>query len=600
MGSPVQADFAPLTLKAPELDVWRDADGAIHIASRLESLPAAATLPDLLEQAVADAPDAPFLSEGGADGWTTISYGEFHRRACAFASRLLETPQGRSGKPMAILSGNSIHHLIAQFGAQMIGKPVAPLSPAYALMSSDFGRLKTVVDICAPDLFYVEDATPFTAALQALGVEDAAVLSLRNGAGPLITEWTSGAPSPRLSEARAAVTADHLAKLMFTSGSTGTPKCSIQTHAMLCAQIAGMEALELSDTRGDGTVLLDWLPWSHVAGGNIGINRVLHRRAHLHIDSGRPFPGMFDATVRALKDVRPTEFLGTPVGFQMLADALEQDDGLRIAFFSRLRRMASGGAALAGHVYERIQNAAIATTGAKIPFTTVYGATEVQSVAMVHWQTDKTHLVGAPTPGVEMRLKPFGKAYALAVRGATVSPGYLQADGQVHDERDKGGFFELGDLVWFEDPDHPEKGLSFAGRTVENFKLNTGTWVDVGAVRRAALEAAGGLLSDCVVCGVNENQVGLLAWPSPGAKLEDSATLEVRLDAYNRTAGGSSNRIGRLLLLDTRPNFDTQEITDKGYINQQRVRETRAEEVKRLFSTPLAEGVIDLSPAARS
>lgn len=599
MGHPIQADFAPLTLRAPDLDVWRDADGSIRLASRLPSLPAAATLLDLLDQATSQAPDAPFLSEGEADDWTTVSYGEFSRRCRAFASRLLATPQGRSGKPLAILSGNSIHHLVAQFGALMVGKPVAPLSPAYALMSSDFGRLRMVVDLCAPDLFYVEDAAPFAAALTALKVDDASVVALRNGAGPSMTDWTIGETSPELAGVRDAVTADHVAKLMFTSGSTGAPKCSIQTHGMLCAQIASMEALELSETRCDGTVLLDWLPWSHVAGGNIGINRVLHRRGHLHIDAGRPFPGMFDATVRALKVVRPTEFLGTPVGFQMLADALEQDDALRIAFFSRLRRMASGGAALAGHVYERIQNAAIATTGSKTPFTTVYGATEVQSVAMVHWPTDKTHLVGAPTPGVEMRLRPFGQAYALAVRGPTVSPGYLQPTGEIQDRRDKDGFFELGDLVRFEDPERPEEGLSFAGRTVENFKLNTGTWVDVGAVRRAALEAAGGLLSDCVVCGVNENQVGLLAWPSPGARPEDLATLQVRLEAYNRTAGGSSNRVGRLLLLDTRPNFDAQEITDKGYINQERVRDTRAQDVERLFATPLSEGVIDLA-AARS
>ncbi|MBX3492683.1 MAG: AMP-binding protein [Parvibaculum sp.] len=592
--------FAPLGLKPPATSIERHADGSLVLSSDLAPLKPSATLIELFEAAEAAAPEAPFLSEPSPSGWSTISYGDFMRASRALAVWLLGRPEGRSGRPLAILSGNSVHHAIATIGACMIGKPVAPVSPAYSLMSKDFERLGTVLAIARPDLFFVEDLVPFETALKALGVSGEKVVGRLNAQAEndisIICAANSGIA---LDLDRPAIGPDTIAKLMFTSGSTGVPKCSVQSHRMLCHQIAATEALEIHDTRGDGTVLLDWLPWSHIAGGNMCMNRVVYRRGHLHIDAGRPFPGMYHHTIEALKHVRPTEFMSTPVGFQMLAQALETEDGLAAAFFSRIRSMSSGGAALAADTFERIQTAAGRARGCKIPFTTVYGATEVQSVAMVHWLSDATGAIGGPLPGVQLRLRPVAGKYALDVKAQTVSPGYIGPEGNIVPVPMPDGYFETGDAARLADPEHPELGLVFDGRLAENFKLRTGTWVDVAAVRKGILDAAGGLLSDCVVCGVNEDFVGVLGFPGASASPEGLADLGARIESYNGSAGGSSNRVARFLMLTSPPAFDAQEVTDKGYINQQRVRECRADQVQRLFAAaPDAEIVCIEQPVA--
>ena len=60
------------------------------------------------------------------------------------------------------------------------------------------------------------------------------------------------------------------------------------------------------------------------------------------------------------------------------------------------------------------------------------------------------------------------------------------------------------------DPDDPNAGLVFRGRLAEDFKLTTGTFVRVGAVRTALLSAAP-LLADAVIAG--EDRAYAARWP---------------------------------------------------------------------------------------
>ena len=94
----------------------------------------------------------------------------------------------------------------------------------------------------------------------------------------------------------ARVTPDTHAKYLLTSGSTGHPKVVINTHRMLCANQQMLARIWPFLTRRP-PVLLDWMPWSHTFGGNHNLNLALARGGTLHIDDGRPVPGLIDRTV---------------------------------------------------------------------------------------------------------------------------------------------------------------------------------------------------------------------------------------------------------------------------------------------------------------
>ena len=225
------------------------------------------------------------------------------------------------------------------------------------------------------------------------------------------------------------------------------------------------------------------MPWSHISAGNIGFNGVLWAGGTVHLDEGKPIPGMFETTIKNLYEVSPIVFGSAPIAFSMLAEAMEADPKLRASFFKNLRYMAYGGATLSNDVYARMQALAIAETGHRIPLTTMYGATETQGITVVHWLTERVGLVGLPLPGITLKLVPNGSKYEVRVKGPTVTTGYHNDPEKTAAAFDEEGFYKLGDAARFVDPQDPAQGLVFDGRVTEDFKLDSGTWVSVGTLR---------------------------------------------------------------------------------------------------------------------
>ena len=158
---------------------------------------------------------------------------------------------------------------------------------------------------------------------------------------------------------------------------------------------------------------------------------------------------------------------------------------------------------------------------------------------------------------------------------------------------DEEGFYRIGDAVKFADADDPAKGIVFDGRVAEDFKLTTGTWVHVGAIRVKLIAAADPLVQDAVITGHGRSEIGALVFLSPAAKNVDAAELRARLQgALSKLAqeGGSSTHPRRLLVMTEPPSIDANEITDKGYMNQRAVLERRALLVEKLYAG--ADGVI--------
>ena len=305
--------------------------------------------------------------------------------------------------------------------------------------------------------------------------------------------------------------------------------------------------------------------------------------------------------IRNLKEIPTTQHTTVPQAWAALATALEQDDALAEVFFSRLTSMAYGGASMGQDIYERIQEVAVRFTGERISLSAGYGATETSPTASnVHWPNDKMGLIGLPLPGNTFKLVPAGEKLELRVKGVNVTPGYFRNPEKTAEAFDEEGYYKLGDAVKFVDPERPERGLAFDGRTVEEFKLASGTWVSAGAVRVAAVAACGGALSDAVVCGLNKDEIGLLgflnlAWcqrlvgealPADQLALHPKVQESIRagLSAHNKAHPNAAARIARILLQPMEPRADLGEITEKGYINQSRTQALRADQLELLYS----------------
>ncbi|WP_339614023.1 AMP-binding protein [uncultured Parvibaculum sp.] len=608
--------FKPLKQKPPKIVVERMDDGTTYVRSQHELPEMNRSVPHILAEKAAAHPERNFIGERGPDGaWRYITYGEAHRAARAVAAALLQRGLNQS-TPIMILSGNSIAHAVMALGAMKAGVPVAPVSVPYSLMSADYSKLKHVTATAKPRLVFAEQGEMFAKAINALDLGDDVTIVTGSGEVPGretlsyhdIIATPAGA---EVDEALDRVDHDTVAKYLFTSGSTGMPKGVVQTHRMMMAQLAAQEALRTEEPDPeDVPQSLEWMPWNHISAGNISFNGNLANGGTIHLDSGKPVPGLFDQTIANLREVSPRVFGSAPVAFGMLADAMERDPALRASFFRNLEYMAYGGATLSSDLYERMQRLAIAETGHRIPLTTMYGATETQGITVVHWITERVGLIGLPLPGMELKLVPSGAKMEVRVRGPMVTPGYHGDPEKTAKAFDEEGFYSLGDAAKFLDEDDPHLGLVFDGRVTEDFKLSTGTWVSTGTLRADVVAAMSPMVQDAVVCGLDKPYIALLAWPNvvgmkAAAGLPDDMApedvikhpkvidyLRNALETHNRGGGGSSSRIARLHLMLEPPSIDGHEITDKGYVNQSATASRRAHLVEKLFEADPADEVI--------
>jgi feruloyl-CoA synthase len=604
----------PIAYGTPDIACEQRADATMVLRSRTPLGAYDPSLAGMFRTAVATAPDRTFLAERDAAGaWRRISYADARRMVDAIAAALIE--RGLSAeRPVMILSGNAVDHALLMLAGFSAGVPVAPISVAYSLQSQDHAKLKHIAELLAPGMVYVADTGPFAKALAALDLAGAEVVASRNSQNhdgvTAFDDLARTTPGPALAAAVRAIRPDTIAKFLFTSGSTGLPKGVINTHGMLTAN--QQQVLQLWPFVAEAPLtLVDWLPWNHTFGGNHNFNLVMRHAGTLHIDGGKPVPGLIDETVRNLGDISPTILFNVPVGYAALLPYLERDEAFARTLFARLRLIFYAGAALPQDLWERLEAVSARATGERVPMTSSWGMTETAPMAtMAHFLIDRAGPVGVPAPGIEIKLVPNANKLEVRVRGPNVTPGYWKRRDLDEAAFDEEGYYLPGDAVRFSDPTNPGAGIVFDGRLAEDFKLTTGTWVYVGALRVGALAAASPALQDAVVVGENRAFVGLLAWPNvagcrklagAGAPTEVAELIRhpaVRdhvcstLKRWNATHSGTSQHVTRVLLLADPPSIDANEITDKGYINQRRAIERRKADVERLFANPPDEAVI--------
>lgn len=592
-----------------------DGTQLLEVVEQLPNYPD--TLIERLDHWASVAPDRVFVAQRNAGGeWESITYRDTLNRVRSLSQVLLDMNL-RPERPLAILSGNSTEHLLLALAAMYVGIPYAPLSPAYCLISKDFGKAKYICELLTPGAFFVDNTSNYGEALSAIAADDAEVIALNatgfTGAARTFNSLVSTPVTDAVDQAHSALTPDTIAKFLFTSGSTGMPKGVINTNRMLASN-QEMLAAVMPFLKVTPPVLLDWLPWNHTFGGNHNVGIVLYNGGTLYIDDGKPTPALFERTICNLQEISPTVYFNVPKGFELLADRLEQDDALRDRFFRDLNLMFFAGAGLAQHVWDKLDDLAIKSVGAKVGMLTGLGATETAPSAMfASLEESQSGVIGLPALGVSVKLVPNGGKLECRVKGPNVMPGYWrqpEVNAKVFDEE---GFYCLGDAAKFIDPSKPQRGMKFDGRISEDFKLNTGTWVSVGPLRARIIEAGAPVVQDVVIAGLDQAFVSAMVFPEreqcrilaglpSDAEVTDVVSHPAVIERFEQllrdlktSSTGSSNRVDRLTLLTDLPRLDAHEITDKGSINQRAVLENRAQLVEELYQSTPSSAVIKLT-----
>ncbi len=607
----------------PSVIVESHADGSRRLRSAIP-LPESSLRcsGEWLQRWARETPDTVFLAERGTDGeWIRVGYGAALARVKAIANALLGLDLSAE-RPVMVLSDNGIEHALLMLACLHIGVPHCAVSPGNSLMSKDFAKLRANVELLRPGLIFADPIERFMPAIDAVrGLHDGIVIAGSNSQPQAGTyafaamEQAGIDPTGKYAAVRkafAAVTLDTIAKFLFTSGSIGAPKAVITTQRMMCSnQEANAQIWPFMAKQKP--VIVDWLPWSHVFGGNYCFNKVLCWGGSFYIDGGKPAPGLIDKTVRNLSDIAPTQYFSVPRAYDMLVPLLRDNAVLRKNFFSRLQIIFYAGAALPQHLWEELDRLARMELGEPVTMLSSWGSTETAPAATdCHFQAVRSGVIGVPIPGTELKLVPVADKLEVRVKGPNVFPGYWKQHRLTQEAFDEDGFYIIGDAVEFVDPTRPEQGLLFDGRVAEDFKLLTGTWVHVGSLRVAGIDALSPVAQDIVVTGHDRDEIGFLVFPNMSecrrlAQLPAEAPADqvlrhpmvkerVRegLVRMKREGGGSSTYPTRLLLMAEPPSTEAGEITDKGYINQRAVLTRRADLVLYLYADEVDSGVITL------
>jgi feruloyl-CoA synthase len=603
-----------------EATVETRADGTRIWRSTEPLAPYPPVLTERLQHWADTAPERVFAAQRGADGaWQKISYAQMRQRARSLGQALCASGRELSAeRPLLILSDNSLDHLSLAFGALWVGVPFAPVSPAYALVATDFAKLRHIVATLTPGLVYVADTAAYGRALRECLPAEVPVLA---SGGPALDDrhcmdfasWLATEPGPACDEAHAALGPYSIAKFLFTSGSTKAPKAVVNTHRMWCANLQMIRQCFpfLAETP---PVLVDWLPWNHTFGGNHNIGIALYNGGTLYLDGGKPTPGGIRETVRNLREIAPTIYFNVPKGFEELCRAMGYDAELKRSLFRRVQAFMYAGAGLSQGVWDHLDRHAEAATGSERVFmTTGLGMTETApSCTFAVGEGVRSGHIGLPCPGVEVKLVPdpaSGK-HEIRFRGPNVMPGYWRNAAATAEAFDDEGYYRTGDAARCIDEAAPERGLAFDGRIAEDFKLSSGTFVSVGPLRARVTLAGDPLVQDVVVAGLDRDAVGLLIFPRiddmrrqfalPATLPAAEVLAEPRVRAFFQALAdrlwsegtGSATRPARWLLLAEPPSLDRGELTDKNSINQRAVLAARAALVERLYAEPPPPDVI--------
>ena len=225
-----------------DIEADRRTDGSVIIRSHIPLGAYETHIPVYLARHATENPDRIWLAQrrGPERRWHRVTFAEGKRVVDSLTQGLLDLRLDHD-RPLAILSGNSLEHAFVTLAGMQARIPVAPLSPAYSLLSQDHEKLKAIFSLLRPGIVFVQDGVAFERALDALDLKDASIVCVDRPPTSLtsvsFSELAGARPTSAVEDSLAKITGDTVAKLMLTSGSTGMPKVVINTQRMMCANV---------------------------------------------------------------------------------------------------------------------------------------------------------------------------------------------------------------------------------------------------------------------------------------------------------------------------------------------------------------------------
>ena len=402
--------------------------------------------------------------------WVSISSHEIYQHVVGVAGALREWGISK-GDRVAILSENRPEWTIADFACLLIGAVVVPVyttltaeQTAYLLADSGARAIFVSGEKLFLKVSSIRDRTSVEkiVVMDAVQTADAFPMQRLMHAGPKERD-------PQFDALARTIQPRDLATIIYTSGTTGIPKGAVLSHGNVAANIS----CSLSDFPvQSGEISISFLPLSHVTARHVDFAMLYHGVTLAYVS-------FVDQLPQALREVRPTIFVGVPRVYEKVHTQVEQKarsfpkkqiyrwalsvgrahrteilqgqtptslawklanrlvySKVREGMGGRAELFISGGAPLGRELAEWY-----AQIGIRIHEG--YGLTETSPVIAVN--TPKAHklgTVGKPLSNVEVRIAEDGE---ILVRGPSVFQGYWNRPKETA-EAFVDGWFRTGDI----------------------------------------------------------------------------------------------------------------------------------------------------------
>ena len=465
------------------------------------SQPTDMTLPRLLAQRVAAAPEAIAFQARDADGhWRPLSWQNFAEQVQQLRKGLAAAGL-RHGDRLALIAPVSlrwelVHHAAVSLGAVVVGLDAHDLPQRIANMAEQADIAAFVVADTAVLGQVGERRLASARFVLHLGAADASPLDpARQLDWPALTRLSEAAPAGGGNDA---VAPKDLATIIFTSGTTGAPRGIAYSHGQICLAVQAI--CEAFSFVGSSSRLLCWLPLSNLFQRIVNLAAV--RQGATTYLLGNPRQVM-----QVVGEVAPDIFVGVPRFFEKLYEGVRDGIdgqpplkrwlalrawalGRRMSRCTLQQRVPPLGLRLAHAAAERLvlrrirsimgsRLRVLVTGSAPTPrplledlhalgwlVLEAYGLSEnVIPMALNRADDFRFGTVGRPVAPNEIVVAENG---AVKVRGPGLFRGYLGGGSQL--ALDQEGFYTTGDLgEWDEDG-----YLRLVGRAGDLFKTSTG------------------------------------------------------------------------------------------------------------------------------
>ncbi len=434
------------------------------------------TVLQVLESTVSKHGSRPALRVKRDGAWQTLTWNEYGANI-RLAGRAMMKLGVAPGDGIVIIGKNCPEWLVADVGAIAAGAV-----PAGIYTTSTPEQCFYIANHCDARVAFAEDETQAAKFLEIKSrLPKLTAIVQMNGTPKAegVTSWAdfmklaNETPEADLNQRIANQKVNDLCTLIYTSGTTGDPKAVMITHTNITWTA---ESLLSALSFGPDEVIVSYLPLSHVAEQMISVHGPINTGCMV------AFADSIEALGDALKEVRPTVFLGVPRVWEKIQAKMVAAGAAGSPLMKAIAKWAKSVGLRGGYAIQRgepvpflyplakkiafdkvrerlgLDRARICVTSAapiakdtleyflslNIPILEVYGMSECTGPA-TYSRPDKfsTGKAGIVIPGGEIKIAEDGE---VCMRGPHVFAGYYKDPATTKETIDPEGWLHSGDI----------------------------------------------------------------------------------------------------------------------------------------------------------